>query len=55
MTATERINEYRAKVKAGELKPGEAARELAGWLGCTPTDAARELAGANARRGTRRF
>lgn len=52
----ERIEEYRQKIKTGELKPADATRDLAGWLGCTPTEAARKLAGEHSRRGaTRRF
>jgi len=56
MNEKDRIEEYRTKISSGELKPAEAQRELAGWLGCTPTAAAHRLAGKNARRGaTRRF
>jgi len=56
MNNTERIEEYRKKIQTFELKPADATRELAGWLGCTPTEAARKLAGQNARKGaTRRF
>ena len=55
MNEKDRIEEYRTKIASGELKPAEAQRELAGWLGCTPTAAANKLSGKNARRGTRRF
>jgi len=56
MNEKERIEEFRQNIKDGEMKPADAARELAGWIGCTPSEAARKLAGDNARRGaTRRF
>ena len=55
MNEKDRIEEYRTKIASGELKPAEAQRELAGWLGCTPVEATRKLSGKNARRGTRRF